>query len=601
MGEKMRVGDYVFRFLADYGVRHVYMVSGGGAMFLNDGLGKEKRIRYLCPHHEQSAAIAAEGESRVTNRLSVVCVTTGPGGTNTLTGVIGQWLDSIPTLYLSGQVKFETTVASCPELGLRQLGDQEINIVDMVRPVTKYAVMITDPAAVRYELEKAVHIAMSGRRGPVWLDIPLNVQSAEIDPAALRAYTPPPGLPPVPEATLEEVAAALETAERPVILAGHGIRLAGVETTFRELVQRLGAPVVGTIGGFDLLPTESPWMIGRAGSFGTRAGNIAVQNADVLLCLGTRNNVRQVGYSWESFARRARSVIVVDIDAAELKKPTVRPGLPVHGDLAEFLPRLAARMAKTALPDRTRWLRWNQERRKRYDPVLPEYREVPEGIQPYVFIRQLTDMLAPGTVISCANATPMISLFQAGTIKEGQRFFINSGCASMGFGLPAALGAVLAAEEGHRPLVCLEGDGSLMMNLQELWTVASNHLPVKLFLFNNGEYASIRQTHDSFFAGRHTGCDAASGVAFPCWEKVAEAMNWPYDRIEHPQEAPAVIRKVLAREGRAFCEVRLSPGYVFSPKLSARRLPDGRIVSPSLEDMSPFLSREEMAENEYRE
>ncbi len=600
MGEKMRVGDYVFRFLADYGVRHVYMVSGGGAMFLNDGLGKERRIRYLCPHHEQAAAIAAEGESRVTNRLSVVCVTTGPGGTNTLTGVIGQWLDSIPTLYLSGQVKFETTAASCPEIGLRQLGDQEINIVDMVRPVTKYAAMITDPAAIRYELEKAIHTALSGRRGPVWLDIPLNVQSAEIDPATLDSYTPPPGVPPVPESTLEAVAAALETAERPVILAGHGIRLAGVETAFRELVRRLEAPVVGTIGGFDLLPTASPWMIGRAGSFGTRAGNIAVQNADVLLCLGTRNNVRQVGYSWESFARRARTVIVIDIDAAELRKPTVRPGLPVHGDLAEFLPRLAARMEQATLPDRTRWLRWNQERRKRYDPVLPEYRDVENGVQPYVFIRQLTDILAPGTVISCANATPMISLFQAGTIKENQRFFINSGCASMGFGLPAALGAVLAAEEERRPLICLEGDGSLMMNVQELWTVASNDLPVKLFLFNNGEYASIRQTHDSFFAGRHTGCDAASGVSFPRWEAVARAMDWPYYRIADPGEAPAVIQEVLAQEGRAFCEVCLTPGYVFSPKLSSRRLPDGRIVSPSLEDMSPFLSREEMAENEYR-
>ncbi len=599
MGAKLRVSDYIFHFLADYGIRHVYMVAGGGAMFLDDGLGNERRIRYLCPHHEQAASFAAEGESRVTNRLSVVCVTTGPGGTNTLTGVIGQWLDSIPTLYLSGQVRYDTTVARCPNIGLRQLGDQEINIVDVVRPITKYAVMVTAPEKIRYELEKAIHIATTGRRGPVWLDLPIDVQSAKVDPDKLCSFTPTTALEPVPETMLEAVTDALIAAKRPVIVAGHGIRLAGVEDIFQKLVPLLKMPVVGTIGGLDLLPTDSPWMVGRVGSFGTRAGNIAVQNADVLLCLGTRNNIRQTGYNWTSFACRAKTIIVIDIDAAELRKPTVRSNLRIHGDLSEFLPRLSERIRKMTIPDRLNWLSWNQARARKYDPVLPEYGEADAGIHPHVFTRQLTDLLPPGAVISCANATPMISLFQAGNIKRGQRVFFNSGCASMGYGLPASLGAALAIAESERMLICLEGDGSLMMNLQELWTVTSNNFPIKVFLYSNGEYASIRQTHDAFFRGRHTGCDAASGVSFPHWENVAEAMNFPYFHIKNAQDAPRVIQDVLAQPGRAFCEVTLTPGYVFSPKLAAKQLPNGDIVSPPLDDMSPFLSPEEMTDNRY--
>ncbi len=576
------------------------MVSGGGAMFLNDALGCEKRIRPICTHHEQGAAIAAEGYARVTGSLAVVCVTTGPGGTNTLTGVIGEWLDSQPVLYLSGQVKFPTTIASCPELPLRQLGDQEINIVDIVRPVTKYAKMVTDPAMIRYELEKAIKIALSGRKGPVWLDIPINVQSAEIDPDTLRSFneSPESNVPEIADATLDEVITSLINASAPVLLAGKGIRLAEAEEMFRELVTRWKIPVLGTFNGFDLLPTDSPYSIGRVGTIGTRAGNFALQNADWVLCLGTRNNIRQISYNYENFARRAKNLIVVDIDKAELCKKTVHPTLAIHGDAREFLAKLLQRSAKAALPDWGKWLHWNQVRKERYSLLPPEDSTPQAGLNPYAFMKLLTERLPEHAVVSCTNATPSLALFQSGTVKAGQRMFANSGCAAMGFGLPAALGAA-AAVHGKRPVICLEGDGSLMMNLQELQTIHHHGFPVKLFLFNNNEYCSIRQTQDSFFAGRHTGCDNLSGVTFPVWEKIAAAFDWNYCRLDSRENVAGKVDWILSEPGAVFCDVILTPGYQFAPKLSSRRLPDGSIVSPSLEDMFPFLPEEEMKENIY--
>ena len=595
----MRTADYIFRHLADIGIRDVFMVSGGGAMFLNDALGCEKRIRPICTHHEQGAAIAAEGYARVTGSLAVVSVTTGPGGTNTLTGVIGEWLDSQPVLYLSGQVKFPTTIASCPELPLRQLGDQEINIVDIVRPITKYAKMVTDPSTIRYELEKAIQIALSGRKGPVWLDIPINVQSAEIDPETLCPYDgSPESTPEIADSSIEEVVSSLRNASAPVILAGQGIRLSGAENMFRELVERWRIPILGTFNGFDLLPSDSPYSIGRVGTIGTRAGNFALQNADWVLCLGTRNNIRQISYNYENFARRAKNLIVVDIDEAELHKKTVQPTLAIHGDARDFLEKLLLRSSQTALPNWSKWLNWNQARKKRYGALPSEYDAPMAGVNPYAFMKYLTACLPEHAVVSCTNATPSLALFQTGIVKVGQRMFANSGCAAMGFGLPAALGAA-AAVHGERPVICLEGDGSLMMNLQELQTIRHYGFPVKLFLFNNNEYCSIRQTQDSFFAGRHTGCDNLSGVTFPEWEKIAAAFGWNYHRIDSGKNIADEINRVLSEPEAVFCDVILTPGYQFTPKLSSRRLPDGSIVSPSLEDMFPFLPEEEMKENVY--
>ncbi|MGE4565657.1 MAG: thiamine pyrophosphate-binding protein [Victivallaceae bacterium] len=597
---KMKAADFVFQYLAGIGVEDVFMVSGGGAMFLNDALGREAGMRYICTHHEQGAAIAAEGYARTSGKLAVVSVTTGPGGTNSLTGVIGEWLDSIPVLFLSGQVKFPTTIASCPELGLRQLGDQEINIVDIVRPVTKYAVMVTDPARIKYELGKAIHLATTGRCGPVWLDIPINVQSAEIDPDTLESYVPAnSGKPALAPETVDRVLDALRRAKSPVIIAGHGIRLAGAAGAFGKLLEKLPVPVLSTLGGFDLMPSADVLAVGRIGTIGNRAGNIVLQNADCVLAIGTRNNIRQISYNYENFAKRANDLMVVDIDPAELAKPTVNPTLRIHADAGDFIAALdRALESAPALPDYRSWCSWTAEKAARYSPVLPEYAEVPEKVQPYYFIDRLTRQLPEESVVACTNATPSIALFQAGVVKPGQLMFANSGCAAMGFGLPAALGAAVAAPE--RLVVCLEGDGSLMMNLQELQTVRSHHYPVKLFLFANREYSSIRQTHDAFFAGRHTGCDGGSGVTFPDWWKVAAAFDWPYVKIDSQRDLDAQIAAVLAMPGPVFCELDLVPGYIFAPKLSSRRLPDGSIVSPSLEDMFPFLPEAEMRNNVYR-
>ena len=596
----MRCADWIFKTLADKGAKHVFLVTGGGAMFLNDALRCEKRLTPVCCHHEQGAAIAAEGYARITGKPAVVSVTTGPGGTNALTGVIGEWLDSVPVLYISGQVKKITTIRSCPELALRQLGDQEINIVDIVRPVTKYAAFVDDPKSISRELETALWHATNGRPGPVWLDVPIDVQSAEVSEADLEPFVPPETAVPEPDAAAVEYAASsFLRAKSPVVIAGQGIRIAGAQQAFLELADRMNVPILATFEGFDLIPTGDPRMIGRIGTIGTRAGNIALQNADWVLCLGSRNNIRQISYNFENYVKDARDFICVDVDRAELDKPTVRPTLKIHADAARFIARFGAELGGLPpRPEHEKWLAWCRERTARY-PVVAEHRApVASGIDPYVFTELLTEALPENAIVGCANATPSLALFQAGVVKPGQRMICNSGCAAMGFGLPAALGCAVAAADSGRQVVCLDGDGSLMMNLQELQTVAANRLPLKLFMYDNGEYCSIRQTHDNFFGAR-IGCDAASGVTFPDWRRIAEAFAWEYAVVDSEESARRIVPEVLAAKKPFFCDVKLAPGYVFAPKLSSRKLPDGKLVSPSLEDMFPFLPEDEMRGNRY--
>ena len=596
----MRVADYIFKFLADKGVRHVFLVTGGGAMFLNNGLLHEKRITPVCCHNEQGAAVAAEGYARITGKLAAVSVTTGPGGTNAMTGLIGEWLDSQPVIYISGQVKLVTSLFSEPGNPLRQLGDQEINIVDLVKPVTKYAKMLTDPQQVQYELSKAVYLAEHGRKGPVWLDVPINIQSAEINPEELPVFLPEEAELEAGENELDYIVTSLQQAKAPVIIAGHGIRLAGAQAELLKLADMLNIPVLATFEGFDLIPTRDPRMIGRIGTIGTRAGNIALQNADWILCIGSRNNIRQISYNYENYAARAKDFICVDIDPAELNKHTIKPTLKIHSDARNFILRLTETLAGNYhRPDQhENWLRWCQVRKKRYPVVLDAYKQEKNGINPYVFAEILTSLLPEKAIVMCTNATPSLALFQAGIVKSGQRMVCNSGCAAMGYGMPASLGAACAAEGTARPVICLEGDGSLMMNIQELQTISSHHLPVKLFLFNNNEYCSIRQTHDNFFHER-IGCDPASGVTFPKWELIAAAFGWNYETIDSIESAESVIPKILKEKAPVFCDVKLVPNYCFAPKLSSRKLPDGTLVSPSLDDMAPFLSREEMQNNIY--
>lgn len=591
--KEMRVADYVFRYLADYGVRHVFLVTGGGAMHLNDALKKEKRIKYICTHHEQAAAIAAEGYARTSGNLAVVSVTSGPGGTNALTGVIGQWLDSVPVLYLSGQVKFETTIASCPDIHLRQLGDQEINIIDIVKPVTKYAKMITDPKAIKAELEKAIHIATSGRPGPVWLDIPLNVQGALIEEEDLESENIDDTPVAAEDKIIFEIVKELQKAKRPLIIAGHGIRISKAKEEFLELVGLLNIPVITTFNGFDLIASEADNFIGRIGTLGNRAGNFALQNSDLVIFIGTRNNIRQVSYNWPSFASRAKKIII-DIDDAELHKKTVKGDIPIHSDAKIFITKLLEKIPKDFKIDKT-WLEWCQARKKQYPVVLDEYKKPSEqSVHPYYFIEELTSALDNNAIVVAGNGTACVGLFHAGIVKPEQRIFWNSGCAAMGYDLPAAVGAALA---GNRDVICIAGDGSIQMNIQELQTVKHYNLPIKIFILNNQGYHSIRMTQSSFFEGDFIGCDKDCGVSFPDNSKLADLYGLKYFRIDSTLRMRQVINDVLSSAGGVLCEVVLSDDYVFAPKLSSKKELDGRIISNPLEDLSPLLPRDEFEAN----
>jgi acetolactate synthase-1/2/3 large subunit len=598
----IRLADYVANTLVARGVTDVFMVTGGGAMHLNDALGSHPSLRYTCCHHEQACAMAAEAYARVTGRMAAVNVTTGPGGINAINGVFGAWTDSVPMLIVSGQVKRETMVSHYDLPDLRQLGDQEADIVAMVRGITKYAVVVTDPTNIRYHLERAIHLATTGRPGPCWLDIPIDVQAAKIDPDALRGYDPAEdaaaSAPTTGLADLcNDVLDRLTAAERPVLLAGSGVWLAGAERVFDRVVHKLRIPVTTAWTAPDLIDSDDDLFCGRPGSIGDRAGNFTVQNSDVLLVLGSRLNIRQVSYNWKTFARRA-FIMQVDADPAELRKPTVKPHLPLHCDLRAFLEELERQIDIRAW-DALRaaaWVDWCRARVLRYPTVLPRHRQPSaEGqlLNPYHFLDVMYRQLRRDDVVVCGDGSACVITFHLAHLKRGQRLWCNSGSASMGYDLPGAIGA--AVGRGGKRVICLAGDGSVQMNIQELQTVVHNQLPITIFVLNNGGYLSIRQSQSSFF-GRLVGEGATSGVSFPDMVKVAEAYGIPSVRITAANYV-AELDRVLAGNGPQLCEVMLEPAQIFEPKLSSRALPDGRIVSPPLEDLYPFLERAELLEN----
>ncbi len=590
----MRLADYCVQFLADRGVRHVFLVTGGGAMHLNDAFGRSKSIGYVACHHEQACAMAAESYFRVSGRVAAVNVTTGPGGTNALTGVFGAHVDSCAMFVLSGQVKRET-IACLTELPLRQLGDQEVDIVAMVKPIAKYAELVTDPQTIRFHLEKAWHECLSGRPGPVWLDIPIDVQAAQIDPESLPGFSPAPAptnndLPRLIQSCFER----LQRAQRPAILAGAGVRLSDRHQAFIELAERLGIPVTSGWNAHDVIWNDHPLYCGRPGSVGDRAGNWTVQNSDFLLVLGSRLNVRQVSYNWKAFARVAE-ITMVDVDEAELRKPTLHISHPICASLQDFFE--TARRVQYPGPTKAHaeYLAWCRERVAKYPVVLAEYRTTSGPVNPYVFMESLFESLADDAVVVTGDGTACVTSFQAAYLRRGQRLYTNSGSAPMGYDLPGAVGAAIAVPD--RPVICLAGDGSIQMNLQELQTIATHDLPVKIFVLNNKGYHSIRQTQQNYFPDNIVGCGEESGLGFPDFEKLASAYGMPYSRIStHADLQPEITKCILARSS-LICEVILDLMQNFSPKLASRRLPDGRMVSSPLEDLWPFLSRAELREN----
>lgn len=595
---KIKLSAWVADELVRRGVTDVFMLTGGGAMHLNHSIGADPRIRTTFCHHEQALAMAAEAYFRLTRRLAAVNVTSGPGGTNAITGVYGAFVDSIGMLIISGQVKIETTVRSTG-LPLRQLGDQELDIEPIVRPITKYAAMVTDPLSIRYHLDKAIHLATTGRPGPVWLDIPLDVQAAMIDPDELAPGFDPSELDePWLKTDIRAAAAAivdrLRQAERPVIFAGGGVRLSGAHADFLHLIDRLGVPVVTGWNAHDVIWNDHPLYCGRPGTIGDRGGNMVTQSADFLLILGSRLNVRQVSYNWKSFARAAYKAWV-DIDPAELMKPTVTPDMPVVADLKDIIPALIDAAPAEASAAQRAWLKWARARGPKFPVVLPEYRHN-QICNPYVAMEALFDALDEDDIVVTGNGSACVVSFQTAHLKRGQRLWTNSGCATMGYDLPAAIG-VCAAIGDKKRVICIAGDGSIMMNIQELQTIAGKNLPVKIILINNNGYVSIFQTHRHFFNGVEVGGGPKSNVTFPDFRKVAPAFGLSYFRVSSHEYLASTIRDALAAPGPTLCEVIVDESVAFAPKLGAKQHPDGRITSPPLEDLSPFLPREVLREN----
>lgn len=606
---KIRLADYVADFLASHGVTDCFTVVGGGAMHLNDAFGHHEKIRCTYNHHEQASAIAAEAYARLNNKIAALCVTTGPGGTNAITGVVGGWLDSIPMFVISGQVKYTTTARYAERftdgLPLRAVGDQEFDITKSVSCMCKYAAMLENPSDIRYMLEKAWHLAVSGRPGPVWLDIPVNFQGGYIETDELVGYDPTEddkALPPkIDDDTIKIILKKIKAAQRPVIYAGGGIRLSGGEIAFKKVIELLGVPVVTYWNSIDLIETDNPLYCGRGGNMGDRAGNFAVQNSDLLIAIGTRISIRQVGYSYESWARAAE-VIMVDIDPAEMKKPTIHVDMPVFADAKDFLEAIirCVEPCDTPVSSQEAWrkqcLGWKED----YPVVLPRHTEEnTQGANVYAFIKYLSDSLPEGSRTAVSNGACCVVGHQCWTIKKDTRFIINSAIASMGYGLPASIG--LCISDNRRETVCLEGDGSIMMNLQELQTIITNKLPIKLFLINNSGYHSIRLTQNNLFKDRcKIGIGPESGdLSFPSFQKIAEAFGFPYFSAKSNAEMRNAVNKALAAEGCCFCEIFTDTQQVWEPKSSTKRLEDGTLISPPLEDLAPFLSREELAKNMY--
>lgn len=600
---KIKVARYIAEFLVAHGIKDCFMVTGGGAMHLNDALGHQEGLHCTFNHHEQACSIAAEAYTRMTGALAAVCVTSGPGGTNAITGVMGGWVDSIPMFVLSGQVKRETTTWSCPELGLRQLGDQEYNIIEAVSNMTKYAVMITEPTQIAYHLEKALFLSLDGRGGPVWLDIPLDVQGAMVETEELVHFDVQAEGQSAGQSLSTDVKAAAETilqkikeAKAPLILAGTGIRLGGAQDLLLQLIDKLQIPVVTAWNANDTVAWDNPFFAGMPGTVGTRPGNFAVQNCDLLLSLGCRLNIRMIGYNRFDFAKNAYKIIV-DIDPRELQKPTIRPDLPVNVDVKALL---EAMLFETYQPQECHktWTAWCRELVKTYPAVQSSYYSSEGGpVNPYVFMDKLFAQMKEDERIICGNGSACVITFQAAKIKQGQRMFTNSGCAAMGYGLPAALG--VAVSDNSRRVVCIDGDGSVMMNLQELATIAYNHLDIKLMILNNNGYHSIRQTQTNLFQPPFVGIDQESGVGFPDFEKLAAAFGLRYFCAHNEEDCDRVLREALNCEGPCICEAILDPRQNFAPKSSSKVMPDGTITSPSLDDMAPFLDREEFEKIQY--
>ena len=588
---KVRAADYIAELLLQNEYKDMFMLTGGGAMFLNDAFGHSKlKCHYML--HEQALSIAAEGYARTCKKPAAVCVTTGPGGTNALTGVLGAFTDSIPMLIISGQVKNITTV-DYYNSKLRQLGDQEYTIIRSAKPMTKYAVSITDIKTIKYHIQKAIYLANTGRKGPCWIDVPIDVQSAIIETDEQKDFdkTECTELPPqIVDDIINTVIEKLQKAKRPLIYAGAGITKSQNRNIYRKLLEKLNIPSVVAWCGIDLLENSHPLYAGRPGMMGERAGNFAVQNCDLLIVLASRLNIRQVSYEWKNFAKNAYK-IMIDIDKEELNKPTLNIDMPIWADVGEFMQKL---YQKCQITDCKNWINYCRENVKRYKLTNKKQLEKKNIVNPYIYFDKFSKMLDKDSKIIASNGACCVMGSQAINIKKGMRFFENDGCASMGYGLPAAIGASIAND--NKQVYCLEGDGSIQMNIQELQTIVTKQLPLKIVLINNEGYHSIRQSQNNFF-GQFAGIGPQSNdLKFPDMEKITKAYGIAYIRINNNEEIEQKTQEFINHKGYMLCEVMCDKEQYFEPKLTSKRLEDGTFITSDLSDMYPFLPRDEYNE-----
>jgi len=585
----LRLSDYVIDRVAREGVKHIFMVSGGGGMFLIESLGQRKDIQWVCNHHEQASALAAEAYQRVTGNLGVALITTGPAGTNALTGVMCAWTDSVPLLIISGQAKSTHLI---DDTGVRQRGFHEANITKIVETVTKYAVTVRDPNQIAYHMDKAIFLAKNGRPGPVWVDIPVDIQGTMIDVDKLERFDPEKEFPElytqkeVPE--IKQVIKWLKEAHRPIILAGHGLKLSKQQKQFLQLVEQCGIPVATSRSAFDIIYADHPLRAGFVGIYGERAANFAIQNADLVLSLGCRLVFLVVGYETELFAREARK-IVVDIDANQLKHALIKVDLSVRADLKDFMQQLQEALEHETLADYRPWVAKVQHWRKIFPNVTSEMRAQRQYVNPYYFYELLSEELSPEDMMIWDQGVAFYASSVAFRVKKGQRSFSNVGFTPMGYGLPAAVGACFANRK--KPLACVHGDGGLQMNVQELQTIWHHQLPIKLFVFSNQGYTSIKHTQQQYFDGHFVGSDPASGVSCPDTLKLAAGYQIPAIRVETNVKVCQAIRQALETQGPFVVDVVLDPLAAVEPRTKSERLPDGRMVSKPLEDMYPYLDR----------
>ena len=592
----IRLSDYVMAFIAAQGVDHVFLLPGGGCMHLVDALGRNKDLRYVCNLHEQAVSIAVEAYAQYNSNLGVGLVTTGPGGTNAVTGIAAAWVDSTPCLMISGQVKREDLIGSS---GLRQRGMQEIDIISIVRPITKYAETVFEPMSIRYHLEKALHIAREGRPGPVWLDIPLDIQGAIIDEEILGGFTPPSAsiYPPDPyiDDCVNKTIKLLTNSKRPCMLVGNGIRLAKAEDKLRKLIDIVPIPILTTWKAMDLVEEEHPHYYGRPGSLGQRGANFIQQNCDFLLTLGARLDFGQTGYSHVHFAPKANKIIV-DIDPCETNKLEMPDLISVNMDVGVFLEELIQHLQGQQLANNEDWAEYCRSVTERYPIVEPGYYGQSDYVNPYVLIDVLSNhldesaIIVPGSSGMCSEVT-----MQAFRVKKGQRILNNQGFGSMGFGLPASLGVCMASDQ--RPVICINGDGGFQLNIQELQTVSRLRLPIKFFVLNNRGYGSITNTQRNYFNGFYVASEESSGLTLPDVCKLAEAYGIATTRISNHQELIEQIAGILTHDGPMVCDVMIDPLQIAQPRMSSVKMEDGTMVSKPLEDLWPFLNRDELQIN----